>query len=522
MVHSLRSLPGLAGRFLSSTFQLVLTTAGIIWLAPRSAPIDIVAAALAVGLPLIMQPPLVERDLRVRNHAGALSRFYLDAMLGLIPVRAHVAERAIRQTHERLLIEWARAGLGLQRFAVAIDSFQSIVGFALAIWLMVAHGVVRSGETGSILLLLYWAMSLPALGHAVALSARQYPIHRNVTLRLLEPLGAPEATGTPSADEVRAPATKNEVATLAPGLTISMEGVDLTIAKRTILKELNLALDAGCQVAVVGPSGAGKSSLVGLLLGWNRPSGGRILVDGTPLDGQRLKRLREETAWVDPAVQLWNRSLMDNLCYGSFSDDSTGLLGQVIGTAELRQLLESLPDGLQTPLGESGALVSGGEGQRVRLGRAMLRRQARLVILDEPFAGLDRPRRKQLLLRARELWQHATLLYITHDIAEAAAFGRVLVLEAGRIVEDGVPSDLVKQPDSRYRALREAEVAMDAKFTSSESWRRLRIDRGRLFETKPHPKTPIFPESASIEPWQQRLIDKEQERLAKTARGKKA
>jgi len=98
-------------------------------------------------------------------------------------------------------------------------------------------------------------------------------------------------------------------------------------------------------------------------------------IDGVPLDSQRLTQLHRETAWVDPAVQLWNRSLLDNLSYGAPADPSLPI-GQVIAQTHLRSILERLPDGLQTRLGEGGALISGGEGQRVRLGRVMLRRGA--------------------------------------------------------------------------------------------------------------------------------------------------
>ena len=85
-----------------------------------------------VGLPLLAQPLLKERDLRVRSHVGALGRFYLDAFLGLVAVRTHAAERAVRRAHQGLLAEWARAGLGLQRVVVAVEGVQSLIGFALA------------------------------------------------------------------------------------------------------------------------------------------------------------------------------------------------------------------------------------------------------------------------------------------------------------------------------------------------------------------------------------------------------
>ena len=247
---------------------------------------------------------------------------------------------------------------------------------------------------------------------------------------------------------------------------------------------INLSVDAGEHVAVVGPSGAGKSSLVGLLLGWHRPADGRLLVDDEPLTGTRLAALRRHIAWVDPAVQIWNRSLLDNLRYGNLSGDSTTqAMNAAIENADLFGVLERLPDGLQTQLGEGGGLVSGGEGQRVRLGRAMLRNDIRLVILDEPFRGLDRAQRRELLTRARAHWRHATLIFISHDVGDTQDFDRVLVIEQGRLTEDAAPQELAQRRESRYRQLLDAEQRLRQELWASTDWRRLRLQRGELKES---------------------------------------
>jgi ATP-binding cassette subfamily B protein len=249
-------------------------------------------------------------------------------------------------------------------------------------------------------------------------------------------------------------------------------------AGHTILENLSLEIPAGSHVAIVGPSGAGKSSLVGLLLGWHKPAQGTILVDESPLNGD-FETLRRDTAWVDPAVQLWNRSLNENLRYGN-SEDSGIPLKDAIDDADLRMVLERLPNGLESPLGEDGALVSGGEGQRIRLGRSLLRPGVRLVILDEAFRGLDWNQRHDLLARARNKWRDATLFYITHDVASTSSFDRVLILETGRIVEDGMPASLAKQSDSRYRGLLDAETAAQKLLWSNDAWQRLRLENGRV------------------------------------------
>jgi ATP-binding cassette subfamily B protein len=172
---------------------------------------------------------------------------------------------------------------------------------------------------------------------------------------------------------------------------------------------------------------------------------------------------------VDPSVQLWNRPLADNLRYGSAE---TARIDDVIDAAQLQRVIERLPNGLDTPLGEGGGLVSGGEGQRVRLARALLRPNVRLAILDEPFRGLDFEQRHALLKRAREVWRDATLIFISHDIREALEFDRVLVMEDGRIVEDG--------HGPRFQAMLQAERAIRDEFWESADWRHLRLHNGQL------------------------------------------
>jgi ATP-binding cassette subfamily B protein len=475
-VHQVRLLPVLCGQCVQLLCELVLLTVGIIWLTPPSAPVAILAAVCTIGLPFVVQPVLTERDLRLRTHAGALGRFYLDALLGLTAVRTHGAEHAVRREHEGLLVEWARAGLALQRTVVAVEGVQAVLGFGFAAWLLNAY-IMQDGEASGVLLLTYWALSLPVLGQELALMVRQYPRQRNVTLRLLEPLGAREETPD---SPVRPP----HAATPQPpcrGVAIRLEHVSVRAAGHTILADLDLSIAAGGHVAIVGPSGAGKSSLVGLLLGWHRAASGQVYIDGDPLDGRRLAQLRQETAWVDPAVQLWNRSLLENLRYGTHGNHAPPLAA-ILEQAALRGLLEKLPDGLQTALGEGGGLLSGGEGQRVRLGRALLRPGVRLVLLDEPFRGLDRRQRQELLVRARCLWKEATLLCITHDVSTTQAFGRVLVVEGGRLVEDGAPAALAAQPCSRYRALLDAEAMVRERLWAGPIWRRLCLTDGRLVD----------------------------------------
>ena len=478
--HMLHEVPEVGASLLRLLFQAVLTAAGITWLDPALAPVAVLALAVALGLPLAMQPLLAETDMRVRNHAGALSRFYLDALLGLVPARNHSAERPMRREHESLLLEWRMALLRSERAKLWLDGVQAVAGYGLAIWLIFRH-LEGSEGVGHVLLLAYWALHLQAIGESIAVVGRQVPYYRNVTRRLLEPLGMEETPLDSAADTSPLEPATVEPPALRQGVAVRFEGVGIVAGGHPILDGVDLEIEPGSHVAVVGPSGAGKSSLVGLLLGWHEPAAGRVLIDGEPLDSEHLAPLRHQTAWVDPAIQLWNRPLLENLRYGS-GGESDHRVGGAIGAALLRELLEKLPRGLQTPLGEGGALVSGGEGQRVRLARALLRPEARLVILDEPFRGLDRGQRGELTARARAWWRDTTLFYISHDLAETRAFDRVLVIEGGKVTESGPPAELEMAPGSRYAALLAAEKKVRQELVTGAKWRRWRVGDGRLEE----------------------------------------
>ncbi|MFL5343422.1 MAG: ATP-binding cassette domain-containing protein [Hyalangium sp.] len=473
LVHRLRLLPDLGRRVLQSCFELGFTVLAIAWLSPALWPWAALAAVCAVVLPAVFQPVMRERDLRVQTLASNLSRFFLDGLQGLVATRAHGAERSLRHEQRLLMRDWVRAQYALQGTIMATEGLQSFIGYGFAALLVLWHLQQGPQAIGGALLLAYLALNLPRLGQGLAQVLRETPRNRSLALRLLEPLDAPQWT---SSDVPAVPAPGQD--SPPGGVSLSLEDVSVRAGNHPLLQHLSLSISAGSHVAIVGASGAGKSSLVGLLLGWHPAVEGVVRIAGEPLSPERLTWLRSVTAWVDPSVQLWNRSLLDNLTFGRAPEQPIPLATAVEG-ADLKGVLERMPEGLQTELGEGGGLVSGGEGQRVRLGRAVMREQVRLVLLDEAFRGLDRTTRHRLLASARQRWAQATLLCVTHDVHEALTFDRVIVLEEGRVIEDGIPSELVKSEQTRFGQLLKVEATMDTVWSSS-TWTRIHVEGGQL------------------------------------------
>ena len=479
-IHSVRTvdfLPNIGERIIRSFSQILLTVVGIGVIDLASAPFAILRTITVLIVANNLHTLLTSQYIRVRTQNGILSRFYLDIIQGLVAVRTHSAERAVQREYEGNLVQLRQIQLDLHTAELGNWLVNQLLSYGLMALLLLVYAL-RGGHSANLLLFFYWGFTLDRLALEFMVMIFTYLGQQSKALRFLELLNAPKEPDLAPSSEGEE--MSREPVSQAKGIEIEFVAVNVEIAKRTVLCDINLTIEAGSQIAIVGSSGAGKSTLVGLLMGWHFPTTGKILVDGKILSYDVLQTLRTQIAWVDPAIQLWNRSLLDNLHYGTQGARRVG--ASIIKQADLLGVLERLPKGLQTPLGQEGRFLSGGEGQRVRFGRALGRPDARLVILDEPFRGLDREKRRTLLARARRYWPQATVICVTHDISMTQDFERVLVIENGQIIEDSAPSALMAQPSSRYRALLSTEEAIREKLWRDERWRRLWLEEGQLLE----------------------------------------
>jgi ATP-binding cassette subfamily B protein len=194
-------------------------------------------------------------------------------------------------------------------------------------------------------------------------------------------------------------------------------------------------------LAVVGPSGAGKTTLFQLAQRFYDPQGGRVLLDGVDLKAADPADVRQRIAMVPQETVIFAASARDNLRYGNW-DASDDAIWEAARDANAEQFLRQLPDGLDTFMGEGGARLSGGQRQRLAIARALLRRDAPLLLLDEATSALD-AESEQLVQQALErLMEGRTTIVIAHRLATVRAADRIVVMEDGRIVEQGTHAAL--------------------------------------------------------------------------------
>ena len=245
--------------------------------------------------------------------------------------------------------------------------------------------------------------------------------------------------------DIRAPAQPLELPEPARG-ELAFEDVTFhypTRRETSALNDFNLSVRSRERLAVVGPSGAGKTTIFQLAERFYDPDHGRVLLDGVDLKHADPADIRQRIAMVPQETVIFAASARDNLRYGNW-DASEEQLWQAARDANAEEFLRALPDGLDTYMGEGGARLSGGQRQRIAIARALLR-DAPLLLLDEATSALDAESERLVQDALDRLMEHRTTIVIAHRLATVRAADRIVVMDAGRIVEEGTHASLSRR-----------------------------------------------------------------------------
>jgi subfamily B ATP-binding cassette protein MsbA len=223
--------------------------------------------------------------------------------------------------------------------------------------------------------------------------------------------------------------------------------------KDAALKHVTCSINIGETTAFVGPSGAGKSSLINLICRFYDPSAGHLLIDGVPLPEFDLAWWRNQIAVVSQEVYLFNASVAENIAYGKL-DATREELVEAARQAHALEFIEELPDGFETILGDRGIRLSGGQRQRLALARAFIR-DPQILILDEATNSLDLISEGVVQDALEEFGKNRTVLLIAHRISTIEHADKIIVLDSGRVVENGTVTQLLAADGlfSRFYAL---------------------------------------------------------------------
>jgi ATP-binding cassette subfamily B protein len=265
------------------------------------------------------------------------------------------------------------------------------------------------------------------------------------------------------ADEQEAEAG-NVPADGAPRESISFEDVVFAYDERPVLRSLDLTIEAGKSLAIVGLNGAGKTTLVKLLARLYEPQSGRILVDGRPLTEYSVGAWRRRVAAIFQDFVHYELPVRDNVGFGAIEllhDDTR--IRSALERAGALGFVDQLPDGLETTLSrsyEDGAELSGGQWQRIAIARALMAVEggAGVLVLDEPTANLDVRAEAAFFERFLELTRGLTTILISHRFSTVRRADRIVVLEHGRVIEDGTHEQLLAL-DGRYAELFHLQAA---------------------------------------------------------------
>jgi ATP-binding cassette subfamily B protein len=232
-----------------------------------------------------------------------------------------------------------------------------------------------------------------------------------------------------------------------------------------VLQDISFSVPAGGSLAIVGPTGSGKSTLAELLVRIYDPDRGRILIDGVDIRTLDLKELRDAVGFVPQETFLFSDTIRENILFGA--PDSDQRLESAVETAQLAETLAALPHGADTMLGERGINLSGGQKQRTAIARA-LARSPQVFVLDDALSAVDTQTETRILHRLRDALAGRTSIIISHRLAAVRQADWILVLDHGKVVEEGTHHQLMRHRGRYWELLNRQHIEEELEGVTSD------------------------------------------------------
>ncbi|MBL8961642.1 MAG: ABC transporter ATP-binding protein [Gemmatimonadetes bacterium] len=425
------------------------------WLFATSWRLSLLALVVAPILIGLLQPLL--RKLRkghgrLGNQYGDLTSTAQEAISGIRLVKAAGAEAF---EVDRFTAASGRYASGMVRVARLTNTAQPItetLATAIAmVILWVGAQQVQAGVLDASALIAFLVIVMRMLQPLKQLSQVQAMAQQSLAAaaRVFEVIDHPVEQDT----------GRTEVTTFQG--EIVFDRVGFAYEDAPVLQDISFTARRGDLVALVGPSGAGKSTLVDLIPRFHEVGSGRILLDGVDTRALTLRSLRALTGIVSQDTVLFNDTVRNNIAYaapGRFTDAQVEAAARA---ANAHEFIQALPEGYATVLGERGTRLSGGQRQRLAIARALLS-DPPILILDEATSALDTESERQVQEAIDRLLAGRTVFVIAHRLSTVTHASRILVLEGGRIVEEGTHAELVGRTGGTYRRLHDLQFAATA------------------------------------------------------------
>jgi ATP-binding cassette subfamily B protein len=417
--------------FVGATAMMVITS-------PRLSGFVLLAIPLIV-LPLVAFGRWVRRLSRNAQDTLADASAYASELVGAIrTVQAYTGERLANTRFTREVeqaYDAARTSTRARAVLTAIIIFIVFTSVVFILWIGsrdVLTGSITPGRLGQFVL--YAAFAAAGLGQLSEVWG-EVSAASGAAERLLEILNVKPVITAPTSPRALPKPARGDV---------NFENVSFAYPSRPkvpAVDGVSFSVRPGEKVAIVGPSGAGKSTLFHLLLRFYDPAQGAISFDGVPIKSADPRELRAHVALVPQESVVFAATARENIRFGR-PEASDAEVERAADLGHATEFIRRLPGGFEAPLGERGVNLSGGQRQRIAIARAILR-DAPLLLLDEATSSLDAESETLVQTALEELMSHRTTLVIAHRLATVLSCDRILVMEAGRIVEQGTHASLV-------------------------------------------------------------------------------